>query len=120
MTPARGKLFVRHIETPETLPEGKVILPERVRELLTACQVEIVAVGAGAICKDGDCERPHNRVEYWDHTCLPPRRNGGTAYHLFGAELGDWAVIQRRSLTETHLEGVYCCQQDDVLARLTE
>ena len=107
-TPARGLVWVRKVETAETLPGGVVILPQEVRDGLTSCQAEVVAVGAPVVCEDEDCERLHTpdpvvwkRQTHWPHV-----------------EPGQWVVVTHRALGETDQEGVYCCTQDDVLARL--
>lgn len=106
MTPARGKLLVRPVETPETLPGGRIILTEPTRHTLTSQQAEVVAIGAPSRCDDDDCERPHNTVT--DHRCHPLR-----------LELGAWVLLAHRALTETDQLGLFVCSQDDVLAVLT-
>ena len=58
--PLRGLVFVRPIETAETLPGGRMILPESYRNRMTAQQAEIVAVGPPSFCDEPeDCERVH-------------------------------------------------------------
>ena len=60
LTPMRGVCFVRPIETAETLPNGRILLPEAYRQRLTAQQAEVVAVGPPGLCDEPeDCERPH-------------------------------------------------------------
>jgi co-chaperonin GroES (HSP10) len=60
LTPFRGSCFVKPIETAETIPGGKILLPEAYRQRLTAQQAEIVAVGPPSPCdKPEDCERVH-------------------------------------------------------------
>lgn len=60
LVPLSGIVFVRPIETAETLPGGKILLSEAYRQRLTAQQAEIVAVGPPGPCdKPEDCERIH-------------------------------------------------------------
>ena len=108
MTPARGKLFVRPVETPETLGGGKILLTEETRHGMTSGQFEVVSVGAPNVCEDEDCGRQHfNRwAEGW--------------HHVLGIQAGDWVLVRHRSLSETHQDKLYCCSQDDVLARLEQ
>lgn len=56
----RGVVFVKPIETAETVTGGKILLPETYRQRLTAQQAEVVAVGPPGLCDEPeDCERPH-------------------------------------------------------------
>ena len=106
MTPARGLVTLRRIETPDTLPAGHILLTSETREQLTQCQMEVVAIGAPASCMDDQCERPH----------LPDFEDDRT--HPVGVHRGDWVVVRHRSLTATHEDGLYCCPQDAILAVL--
>lgn len=106
MTPARGLVTLRKVETPETTPHGRIVLTPETRDTLTSHQMEVVAIGAPPICTDDHCERPH----------LPDFEEDRT--HPVGVHRGDWVLVRHRSLTETHQEGLYVCQQDAVLAIL--
>ena len=101
MTPARGKLFVRPVNTPETLSHGRIILTPATRNTLVSGQFEVVSLGEPTKCDDPDCERHH-----W------------AKHHIHGLTRGDWVLVRHRSLTETHEDNLYCCSQDDVLAVL--
>lgn len=59
MTPARGLVLVRLADTEETLPGGRILLTQNVREEMASYQVEIVSVGAPEICQDKHCMRDH-------------------------------------------------------------
>ena len=107
MTPARGKLFVRKIETPETAPHGKILLTEATRKELTAQQAEIVGAGLPLDCYEDACERPH--------ISLMTRRFHRPDPLL---QLGSWVLLAPRSLVETDEPGLYVVSQDDVLAVL--
>src|SRR5947207_14319942 len=115
MTPARGKVVVRPVETPETLAGGKILLTEKTREAMTSHQMEVVAVGLAAHCDDADCERQH---VYEGATRLP----GANIWHLDGAlhpcgiQPHEWVLVAYRSLSETDTDGIFICSQDDVLA----
>ena len=101
MTPARGVVFVRPVEVAESLPGGRVILPQSTRETLTAAQVEVVAVGPPAHCMNEDCERIHT-----------PEHG-----HRADVAAGDWVILQHRARVD--LDGdMWCCTQDDILTVL--
>jgi hypothetical protein len=107
MVPGRGRCLVRKVETEETFAGSKIILPEAVRDTLSAQQVELVAVGQPSACKAWeDCERWHDR-------------QGDTRTHPFHGKPGDWVVIARRSLVESGQPDCYLIPQDDVLAILS-
>ena len=104
-------MLLRPVETPETLPGGKVVLTETTREALTTHQMEVVSVGKYPLCDDTDCERTH----YWSFTGEGGRKE---RQHVVDIEAGQWVLVRHRSLTETHEDGLFACHQDDVLAIL--
>ena len=108
--PSRGRVYVRPVETAESIPGGKIILTEATRQNMTSCQAEVVSVGAPAYCSDLDCERPHGWLS----------RDITSRWHQTVVQRGDWVVVAHRSLTETHIDGLFCCFADDVLARFTQ
>lgn len=113
MKPTRGLCYVKKVETAETMPGGLVLLPESARDALTACQVEVVAVGPDALCEDfEECERPHE--EGRDH------RGRACGFHNAPKELraGAWAVVAHRSLFDVGEDAFWGVHQDDVLAVL--
>lgn len=110
MTPARGKLFVRPVETPESLPGGKILLTESTRKDLTAQQAAVVALGDFPYCDDLECEREH-----WSKEPQPGVYHGR---HFFHAKVGSWVLLAPRCLVETDEPNLYVCSQDDVLAVL--
>jgi len=105
VTPARGLVWLRPVETPETLGHGRIILTEKTREALTTHQMEVVSVGAPSICEEEDCERDHGFTEH-------PKN------HICDFCAGQWVLVKHRGLSETHQEGLYCAHQDDILAVL--
>lgn len=105
MTPARGLVTLRRVETPDMLPAGRIVLTPETREQLTSQQMEVVAIGAPPVCEDADCERPHELGEDWRTHAIHFRRR-------------DWVLVRHRSLVETPEAGLYACQQDDILAVL--
>jgi hypothetical protein len=117
VTPARGIVVLKPIETAETLGQGRIILTPSTREALTTHQMEVVSVGKLPYCEDVECDRRHV-VEHPgfpidNHWLKTAPRN-----HPCDAKPGDWVLVRHRSLTETHQDGLYCCHQDDVLAVL--
>lgn len=111
MIPARGRVLVRKVETPESLPGAKLLLLQDTRETLTAQQAEIVSVGPPAICENDNCERPHPITGHLG-------RKWYNQFHDFRGKPGDWVLLAPRSLTEGP-DGCYFVWQDDVLAVLT-
>lgn len=111
-TPARGLVWVRKVETAETLPGGLIVLPQEVRDGLTSCQAEVVAIGAPAVCEDEGCER-HHVSRWW-------RQYEWATYHIHRLTVGDWVVVTHRALSPTHQDNLYCCHHDDVLARFNQ
>lgn len=107
MTPARGTLLVRKVETEDTLPGGKVIIPESLRENLIPNQAEIVAVGLPELCDDEECERAHG-ITWRDGPQL--------RCHDHDLYSGNWIILKPRSLAATHEDGLYSVSQDAVLA----
>lgn len=91
---------MRKPDTQETIPGGRIVLPEGVREDMASCQVEVVAVGLAPLCEDPDCKWPTT-----EHT----------NYHR-PVEVGDWLIIRPRSLVATDEDKLYVCKQDDALA----
>lgn len=117
MMPARGKLYVRAVETGETLPGSRIILTQATRDKLTSCQVEVIAVGYPALCNDfPECERNHIAAFHAPVGKFPDEPH----YHPHGVGVGDWVVVTHRSLSPTHQDNLYCCHQDDVLARFNQ
>lgn len=114
MTPARGKVLVRKVETSESYAGGKIVLPEAVREQIAAQQVEIVKIGPWAACEDGDCERMHF-FEGGDGIA----GYAEVATHPFSVEPGSWCLIAPRSLVESGIPDTYLVAQDSVLAILS-
>ena len=113
MRPARGNLLVREIETSETLPGGKVILPEQVREHFTAMQYEVVSVGENAICDDPETCEPLQLHCYGNHKKLEHPVSEGVIP-------GAWVLTKPRVAIDTGIDGLYIIRQDDVVATFTD
>ena len=108
MKPARGLLTVRKLEHEETLPSGRIIIPEAARETLASCQMEVVAVGEPEMCEDREeCDRTlhvtDDGIKHWH-------------YIGDGVHKGAWIITSPRALSETDEDGLYVCKQDAVLA----
>lgn len=115
MIPARGKLFVKLIETGETLPGGKILLTDRIRADLTASQMEVMSVGYPAQCPlFPDCERPHLAALSAPVGAFPDEPH----FHPCAVKPGDWVLLAPRGLTETDDPTLFVCSQDAVLAIL--
>ena len=116
MTPSRGNLLVREVETSETLPGGRIVLPEQVREHYSAMQYECVSVGEPERCEDEDCERQHlPSIEMRE---INGRRKR-TLLHYSHVHAGDWVLTKPRVAIDTGMDGLYIIRQDDVVGVLT-
>jgi len=116
VTPARGKLLVRAVDTPDHLPGGHVILPPETRKSLTAQQAEVIAVGEPAWCEGLDICARSAEVHGSVGDVYGPGHAAAT--HPTELQTGDWVLLRSRCLQETDQVGVWCCQQDDVVAVL--
>src|SRR5205085_5166080 len=96
MTPARGRVLLRRVESGESYPGGKIIIPEPVRDALMAQHAEVVAVGKPAWCEDYEtCPRPPEahgafagdyQTFRWTHPCELP--------------VGAWVLVAKRAGVE--------------------
>jgi co-chaperonin GroES (HSP10) len=115
VTPARGLLFVKKIDTQETFAGGRIVIPHASREQMSAHQMHVVAVGADERCENEDCTRPH---EYEGAT------DEGARVHPADVRLteGAWIYVQPRALVDASVEGedLYFVRHDNVLAVLRE
>jgi hypothetical protein len=102
VTPARGLLLVRPVQTAETLGAGRIALLEETRQRWSGMQCEVLAVGAEEYCEDDYCERDHAG---WVHPCTIAE--------------GDWLLVRPRCFVPTDVEDLWLCKQSDALARLT-
>jgi hypothetical protein len=109
MSPARGVLFVRHVETADQLPGGRILLPASVQAALTQLQMTVVDVGLPVVCEDQDCGRRHG----WETDKVWTAR-----VHPVDVAPGDWVVVKPRSLRDLDGSDLQCCGHDDVLAVL--
>lgn len=117
MKAARGRVLVRPVATAETLPGGRIIIPQASREKLAAHQMIVVDVGRNEACDDDDCERPHYSMPGMTGMEREPQ------FHprLKGLELGAWVYIRPRSLVDVchETEKLYVIRQADVLCVIT-
>jgi hypothetical protein len=105
LTPARGLLLVRPVDTAETLPGGRIILTPDARHGLTANQCEVIAVGAFAVCDparsraERRCARAHDIV--YEHTDDCPEMidtcTRELRVHPHPIRPGDWLLVEPRS-----------------------
>ena len=114
MTPGRGRVLLRRVESGESYPGGTIIIPETVRDALMAQHAEVVAVGAPPICDDETCPRVHHTGALYPRTATP------TTVHVLGIKPGDWVLVAKRAGVECGDETgrSYLANIDDVLAVL--
>lgn len=94
-------------ETEESLPGGKIIIPQIAREKYAANQFLVVSVGEEEVCEwPEDCERMFHRFESLK-LCVHPLDER--------VRPGAWVVVRPRSLVDAR-PGEYLIKQTDVLA----
>lgn len=135
--PARGVVLVRKAETEETMPGGKIIIPQDSREKIASYQVEIVAVGAPERCENKYCGRDHSYpgfapllVSKASRHEVPSRPGDivgvdavtewvGERLHILPENVrpGAWALVRPRSFVDAShpTESLYYVRQVDVL-----
>src|SRR5205085_9442284 len=116
MTPGRGRVLLRRVESGESYPGGTIIIPETVRDALMAQHAEVVAVGEPAWCDDYEsCPRPMAA-----HGFFASDYNAIQWLHPCGLSVGDWVLVAKRTGVECGDETgkSYLANIDDVLAVL--
>jgi len=103
LIPARGRAFIRHIETEETYPGSPIIITPKSQDQITRCQFEVVRVGDYFKCRDEDCERPHTKLHEHRHNLCE----------------GDWVLCKNRTWAETPDPDVFVIWTDDILGKFT-
>lgn len=128
MTPARGLLLVRPVETDETMPGGVIALIAETRERMTANQCEVIAVGAFAECDPARsrAERKCDRLHVFDPCvsctgCASPCPEARRV-HAHPIQPSDWLLVRPRSYIAgpTPERKEWFVHQDAVLAIFRE
>jgi hypothetical protein len=101
LIPARGRAFIRRIETEENYPGSPILIPEHIRDKVVKCQFEVVRLGDYRRCKNEDCTRRHAKGYQ----------------HAHNLELGDWVLCKHRSWMETDDPHVFVIWTDDILGK---
>ena len=101
--PARGLIYIRHIDTEETYRGGAIVITPKSRDKVAAQQFIVTAIGESEHCDDEDCERPHV-----------------LECHIHGLMVGDWILARNRAWSSTLEDGVYVLRQADVLGTFKE
>jgi len=103
--PARGLVFVRHVETAETYANSPIVIPAQARDKVAKQQFIVTAVGNYEFCDDPEeCERPHTK----------------RGEHKHRLEEGDWVLLRNRSWMLTPDPQVFVVRQSDVLGKFIE
>lgn len=103
--PARGRAFIRHIETQETYAGSRIIVPDQARDKIAKCQFEVVSVGDYERCEDPDeCNRPHHKGVFHKHRLMQ----------------GDWILARNRSWMNTPDPHIYVIRVNDILGTFKE
>lgn len=130
MIPATGLVLVTPVETAETLPGGKILIPEDARSAFAKAQMEVLAVGAPERCEDEDCLRAHGcRI------CIDRNEQGGQHWqpdhdpelarcHPIPrcVEPGSWVLVAHRApiRVQDYPRPLYVVRQRDVIAVITQ
>ena len=103
--PARGRVFLRRVETEDTYRGGRIIVPDQARDKVARQQFIVVKVGNYERCEDPDeCSRRHTK--YLEH----PHR----------LQINDWVLVRNRAWVASPDPNLYICRQDDVLGVFEE
>jgi co-chaperonin GroES (HSP10) len=103
--PARGRAFIRHIETESTYRGGKVLIPDHVRDKVARQQFVVLALGDYEYCEDEEsCTFRHTK-------------RGEHRHHLM---VGDWILARNRAWSSTPDPGVYVIRVADILGVFRE
>ena len=103
--PARGRAFIRHIETEETYRGGLIIAPEQARDKIAKHQFVVVSLGDYERCEDpDDCERPHHKG----------------VFHKHRLQIGDWVLARNRSWGQLPDPDIFVIWQSDILGVFQE
>jgi co-chaperonin GroES (HSP10) len=105
IVPARGLVFIRHIETEDTYRGGSIIVPDQVKDKIARQQFTVVSVGDYERCEDPDeCDRPHHKGWMHKHRLMT----------------GDWVLARNRSWMQTPDDSVFVIRQSDILGVFRE
>jgi co-chaperonin GroES (HSP10) len=105
LKPARGRAYIRHIETAETYTGGRIVIPEQARDKVSRQQFIVVSVGNYEFCDDVDaCNRPHT----------------SKGEHRHYLQIGDWVLCRNRAWSSTPDPDVYVINQSDILGTFRE
>lgn len=127
MNVGRGLVLVRPAETEESIPGGRIILPETAREKMTANQMFIISVGLPEFCDDEDCPRKHDIFQITDFGSLDgkvrPRVFAEQWEHPIDPRIapGAWCIVRHRSLVDSgdETDRTFFVRQDEIEAVIT-
>lgn len=118
--PARGVCLVRRATTEETIPGGKIFLPEDTRRKMAAYQVEVLAVGEPEFCDNEHCARVHQWRNSAAWTWQPTEGFDRVHAPDLNLQPGSWAIVRPRSFIQASADdhGLYFVKTSDVFAVL--
>lgn len=106
--PARGRAFVRRIETAEAYSGGRVLIPIQAREKVSRQQFVIEALGDYEFCE----------ADSWEDCPLAGHTKRGEHRHRL--QCGDWVLLRNRSWDLTPDPHVFVVRQADILGVFKE
>ena len=105
LKPARGRAFIRHIETAESYAGSPIVIPAQARDKVARQQFVVVSVGDYEFCEDSDeCPRPHTKKGEHKHRLMQ----------------GDWVLCRNRAWSGTPDPDVYVINVNDILGVFRE
>ena len=106
--PARGRAFIRHVETAEVYSGGRVIIPAQARDKVAQMQFEIVSLGDYEFCE----------ADSWEDCPLASHTKRGEHRHRLN--VGDWVLVRNRMWDPTPDSDVYVVNQAHILGVFKE
>ena len=106
--PARGRAFIRRIETAEAYAGGTIVIPVQAREKVSKLQFTIEALGDYEYCE----------ADSWED--CPLAGHTKRSEHRHRLQVGDWVLCRNRSWGATPDPAVYVVSQRDILGVFKE
>jgi hypothetical protein len=104
--PARGLAYIRKVATQETYAGGRIVVPDPVRDKVSAMQFEVVSLGNYEKCSDLDV--------------CPFLTHSKRGEHKHRLQVGDWVLCRNRSWAPTPDPDVYVIKQAHILGVFRE
>lgn len=106
--PARGRAFVKKVETEDRYAGGRILIPDQARDRVSRQQFLIVALGDYEFCT----------ADSWEECPLASHTKRGEHRHRL--QVGDWVLLRNRMWDSTPDPDVYVVRQEHILGVFQE